>query len=85
MRIKHLAQEHNAVPQLGLKLRPLDLESSALSIRPSLSHNEIIILKSDNIVLMISFVIYNIRGNKYYILAKEGGAGKAGGSKIQCI
>ena len=34
MRVKCLAQEHNVVPWLGLKPRPLDPESGALTIRP---------------------------------------------------
>ena len=34
MRVKCLAQEHNAVPQPGLEPGPFDLESSALTIRP---------------------------------------------------
>ena len=32
MRVKCLAQEHNAMPQPGLKLGPLDLESSTPTI-----------------------------------------------------
>ena len=35
MRVKCLAQEHNAVPWPGLQPEPPDLESSALIIRPS--------------------------------------------------
>ena len=34
MRVKYLAQEHNAVPRPGLKPGPPDAESSALTIRP---------------------------------------------------
>ena len=34
MRVKYLAQEHNAVPQPGLEPGPPDPESSALTIRP---------------------------------------------------
>ena len=34
MRVKCLAQEHKAVPRPGLEPRPLDPESSALTIRP---------------------------------------------------
>ena len=34
MRVKCLAQEHNAVPQTGLEPGPPDPESSALTIRP---------------------------------------------------
>ena len=34
MRVKCLAQEHNAVLLLGLEPRPLDAEWSALAIRP---------------------------------------------------
>ena len=34
MRVKFLAQEHNAVPRPGLEPGPPDLESSALTIRP---------------------------------------------------
>ena len=34
MIVKCLPQEHNAVPRLGLKPRLLNLESSALTIRP---------------------------------------------------
>ena len=34
MRVKCLAQEHNAVPRPGLEPRPFDPESSALTIRP---------------------------------------------------
>ena len=34
MRVKCLAQEHNALSWSGLKHRPLDMESSALTIRP---------------------------------------------------
>ena len=34
MRIKYLAQEHNAVPRPGLEPGPPDLESSALTVRP---------------------------------------------------
>ena len=34
MRVKYLAQEHNAVPRPGLEPGPLDPESSALTIRP---------------------------------------------------
>ena len=34
MRVKCLAQEHNAVPRSGLEPRPPDPESSALTIRP---------------------------------------------------
>ena len=34
MRVKCLAQEHNAVPRPGLQPRPPDPESSALAIRP---------------------------------------------------
>ena len=34
MRVKCLAQEHNALSRPGLELRPLDAESSALTIRP---------------------------------------------------
>ena len=34
MRVKYLAQEHNAVPRPGLKPGPPDPESSALTIRP---------------------------------------------------
>ena len=33
-RVKCLAQEHNAVPRPGLEPGPLDLEYSALTIRP---------------------------------------------------
>ena len=33
MRVKYLAQEHNAVPQLGLEPRLLGPKSSALTIR----------------------------------------------------
>ena len=35
MRVKCLAQEHNAVPRQGLEPGPPDPESSALTIRPS--------------------------------------------------
>ena len=34
MRVKCLAQEHNAVPRPGLEPGPPDPESSALTIRP---------------------------------------------------
>ena len=34
VRVKCLAQEHNAVPQPRLEPRPLDPESNALTIRP---------------------------------------------------
>ena len=34
MRVKYLAQEHNAVPRPGLEPGPPDPESSALTIRP---------------------------------------------------
>ena len=34
MRVKYLAQEHNAVPRPGLEPGPPDAESSALTIRP---------------------------------------------------
>ena len=34
MRVKYLAQEHNAVAQPGLEPGPPDPESSALTIRP---------------------------------------------------
>ena len=34
MRVKCLAQEHNTMTWPGLKLRPLDLVSSALTTRP---------------------------------------------------
>ena len=34
MRVKCLAQEHNAVPRSGLEPGPPDPESSALTIRP---------------------------------------------------
>ena len=34
MRVKYLAQEHNAVPRPGLEPGPPDPESSALIIRP---------------------------------------------------
>ena len=34
VRVKCLAQENNAMPRLGLKPRPLDPESSALTTRP---------------------------------------------------
>ena len=34
MRVKYLAQEHNAVPRPGLEPGPSDPESSALTIRP---------------------------------------------------
>ena len=34
VRVKCLAQEHNAVPRPGLELRPSDPESSALTIGP---------------------------------------------------
>ena len=34
MRVKCLAQEHNAVPRPGFEPGPLDPESSALTIRP---------------------------------------------------
>ena len=34
MRVKYLAQEHNAVPRRGLEPGPPDPESSALTIRP---------------------------------------------------
>ena len=34
MRIKYLAQEHNAVPRPGIEPGPFDPESSALTIRP---------------------------------------------------
>ena len=34
IRVKCLAQEHNAVPRQGLESRPPDPESSALTIRP---------------------------------------------------
>ena len=34
MRVKYLAQEHNAVPRPGLEPGPFDLESSALTVRP---------------------------------------------------
>ena len=34
MRVKYLAQEHNAVPWPGLEPGPPDPESSALTIRP---------------------------------------------------
>ena len=34
MRVKYLAQEHNAVPRPGLEPGPPDSESSALTIRP---------------------------------------------------
>ena len=34
MRVKCLAQEHNAVPRPGLKLGPFNPESSTLTIRP---------------------------------------------------
>ena len=40
MRIKCLAQEHNAVPQPGLEPGPSDPESSTLTIRPHASHNK---------------------------------------------
>ena len=36
MRVKCLAQEHNTMTRPGLELRPLDQESSALTIRPPL-------------------------------------------------
>ena len=38
MRVKYLAQEHNAVPRPGLEAGPPDPESSALTIRPRTSH-----------------------------------------------
>ena len=39
LRVKYLAQEHKAVPRPGLEPRPLNLESSALTITPPcLSH-----------------------------------------------
>ena len=34
MRVKCLAQEHNAVPWPGLEIGPLDPESNALTINP---------------------------------------------------
>ena len=34
MRVKWLVQEHNAAPHLGLEPRPLDKESSTLTIWP---------------------------------------------------
>ena len=34
MRVKYLAQEHNAVPRPGLETGPFNPESSALTIRP---------------------------------------------------
>ena len=40
MRVKYLAQEHNAVPRPGLEPGPFNPESSALTIRPlRLPHN----------------------------------------------
>ena len=38
MRVKYLAQEHNAVPQPGLEPGLFNPESSALTIRPPHSH-----------------------------------------------
>ena len=34
MRVKYLAQEHNAVPQPGLEPGPFDPESNTLTVRP---------------------------------------------------
>ena len=34
MRVKYLAQEHNAMPPPGIETEPLNPESRALTIRP---------------------------------------------------
>ena len=39
MRVKYLAQGHNTVPWPGLEPGPPDLESSALTIRPTQPQN----------------------------------------------
>ena len=50
MKVKCIAQEHNAVPWLGLKSRPLDLECNVLTIDIRPPHHPFIIkaYKVDN-------------------------------------
>ena len=58
MRVKYLAQEHNAVPRPGLEPGLPDLESSALTIRPPcLPHIYIILLTDTPKTLFFSLCI----------------------------
>ena len=55
MRLKCLAQEHDAVPWPGLEPGLLNLESSALTIRPpclpSASENENLLARQENLLV----------------------------------
>ena len=69
MRVKYLAQEHNAVPRPGLEPGPFDPESSALTIRPPR-------LPLDCHTWQISFVASNdgstqVQGHKLFPLRNK--------------
>ena len=62
MRVKYLAQEHNAVPRPGLEPGPPDLESSALTIRPPrLPH-----FCGDGKLLLLLFLLLFISEHAYW-------------------
>ena len=65
MRVKYLAQEHNAVPRPGLEPGPPDPESCALTIRPPRLPREM----SIEIFCTISSNVTFLYNTQFYLLA----------------